>query len=221
MKAILYRNLVFVKPYLFILLGITLMSPLLIVIPIQNFFKIAILGVLVITIHIVFLVWSYYLYLRISKNHSELTFLSLPVKQTTVIIAHYFTAIILILLTQVTLAILSATALLFKGSGMEVTIDFTSVFMNISANLLTVSLILPLAEYKRLLKIPLIFWIIIVGAIIPNMIQYIDNLIGVFYIHTEVFSQYDMEIYLGCSIILFVITYILAINKARKNTITI
>ncbi len=59
------------------------------------------------------------------------------------------------------------------------------------------------------------------GVIIPNMIQYIDNLIGVFYIHTEVFSQYDMEIYLGCSIILFVITYILAINKARKNTITI
>lgn len=221
MKAILYRNLVLVKPYLFILLGITLMSPLLIVIPIQNFIKIAILGVLVITIHIVFLVWSYYLYLRISKNHSELTFLSLPVKQTTVINAHYFTAIILILLTQVTLVIFSATALLFKESGMEVTFNFTGVFFNIAANLLTVSLILPLAEYKRLLKIPLIFWIIIVGAIIPNIIQYIDNLIGVFYIHTKVFSQYDMAIYLGCSIILFVITYILVINKARKNTITI
>lgn len=42
MKAILYRNLILLKPYLYTLLVIILMSSVLIVLPMENFFKIAI-----------------------------------------------------------------------------------------------------------------------------------------------------------------------------------
>ncbi|MGO1988358.1 phenol-soluble modulin export ABC transporter permease subunit PmtB [Mammaliicoccus vitulinus] len=221
MKAILYRNLILLKPYLYTLLVIILMSSVLIVLPMENFFKIAILSMLVLTLHIVFLVSSYYLFIRINKNHSEYTFLSLPVKQSTVINTHYLTALILILLIQITLALLSAIALLFKGSGIELTYDVYGMFFNIASNLLTISLILPFGEYKRLLRIPLIFWMIIVGAIIPNLVQYIDYVLSWFSIHTTVFAKHDMAIYLSFSIILFIVAYVIAIRKAQKNTITI
>ncbi|MGK9045237.1 hypothetical protein [Mammaliicoccus vitulinus] len=51
---------------------------------------------------------------------------------------HYLTALILILLIQITLALLSAIALLFKGSGIELTYDAYGMLFNIVSNLLAI-----------------------------------------------------------------------------------
>ena len=221
MKAILYRNLVLSKSYLYLMLATALLLPLIVVLPIDGFIKIAILGILVVMIHIVFLVPMYFLFNRINKNHSEYTFLSLPVKQSTVVNAHYLTGLLFILFTQLLLGLCTIVAFLIQEKGMEVSYDISGMCLSIAGNLLTISLILPFAEYKRLINIPIIFWMIIVGAIIPNLVQYIDYVLNWFSIHTTVFAKHDMTIYLSFSIILFIVTYVIAIRKAQKNTITI
>ena len=110
MKAILYRNLILSKSYLYIMLATALLLPIIVILPIDGFIKIAILGILVVMIHIVFLVPMYFLFNRINKNHSEYTFLSLPVKQSTVVNAHYLTGLIFILFTQLLLGLFTIVA---------------------------------------------------------------------------------------------------------------
>ncbi|MDQ7129353.1 phenol-soluble modulin export ABC transporter permease subunit PmtB [Mammaliicoccus sciuri] len=221
MKAILYRNLVLSKSYLYLMLATALLLPLIVVLPIDGFIKIAILGILVVMIHIVFLVPMYFLFNRINKNHSEYTFLSLPVKQSTVVNAHYLTGLLFILFTQLLLGLCTIVAFLIQEKGMEVSYDISGMCLSIAGNLLTISLILPFAEYKRLINIPIIFWMIIVGAIVPNSIQFIDYVLKFFSIQSHIFKTNDMSIFLGCSIILFIVSYTISIIKARKHAITI
>ncbi|RIN87123.1 hypothetical protein BU005_12365, partial [Mammaliicoccus sciuri] len=156
MKAILYRNLILSKSYLYLMLATALLLPLIVVLPLNGFIKIGILGIIVVMIHIVFLVPMYFLFNRINKNHSEYTFLSLPVKQSTVINAHYLTGLIFILFTQLLLGLCTIVAFLIQEPGMEVSYDISGMCLSIAGNLLTISLILPFAEYKRLIKIPII-----------------------------------------------------------------
>ncbi|MBV5105046.1 ABC-2 transporter permease [Mammaliicoccus sciuri] len=221
MKAILYRNLILSKSYLYLMLATTLLLPLIVILPVNGFIKMGILGIVVVMIYVVFLVPMYFLFNRINKNHSEYTFLSLPVKQSTVVNAHYLTGLIFILLTQILLGLCTIVAFLIQERGMEISFDLTGTFMSIAGNLLTISLILPFAEYKRLINIPIIFWMIIVGAIVPNSIQFIDYVLKFFSIQSQIFTTHDMSIFLGCSMILFIVSYIISINKARKHAITI
>ncbi|MDN8782705.1 hypothetical protein Q0L78_14340, partial [Staphylococcus aureus] len=67
----------------------------------------------------------------------------------------------------------------------------------------------------------IIFWMIIVGAIVPNSIQFIDYVLKFFSIQSHIFKTHDMSIFLGCSIILFIVSYTISIIKARKHAITI
>ncbi|MEB8374952.1 ABC-2 transporter permease [Mammaliicoccus sciuri] len=221
MKAILYRNLILSKSYLYLMLATTLLLPLIVILPVNGFIKMGILGIVVVMIYVVFLVPMYFLFNRINKNHSEYTFLSLPVKQSTVVNAHYLTGLIFILFTQILLGLCTIVAFLIQERGMEISFDLTGTFMSIAGNLLTISLILPFAEYKRLINIPIIFWMIIVGAIVPNSIQFIDYVLKFFSIQSQIFTTHDMSIFLGCSMILFIVSYIISINKARKHAITI
>lgn len=221
MKAILYRNLILSKSYLYLMLATTLLLPLIVILPVNGFIKMGILGIVVVMIYVVFLVPMYFLFNRINKNHSEYTFLSLPVKQSTVVNAHYLTGLIFILLTQILLGLCTIVAFLIQERGMEISFDLTGTFMSIAGNLLTISLILPFAEYKRLINISIIFWMIIVGAIVPNSIQFIDYVLKFFSIQSQIFTTHDMSIFLGCSMILFIVSYIISINKARKHAITI
>ncbi len=221
MKAILYRNLILSKSYLYLMLATALLLPLIVVLPLNGFIKIGILGILVVMIHIVFLVPMYFLFNKINKNHSEYTFQSLPVKQSTVINAHYLTGLIFILFTQLLLGLCTIVAFLIQEPGMDVSYDISGMCLSIAGNLLTISLILPFAEYKRLIKIPIIFWMIIVGAIVPNSIQFIDYVLKFFSVQSHIFKTHDMSIFLGCSIILFIVSYIISIIKARKHAITI
>ncbi|PTJ95984.1 phenol-soluble modulin export ABC transporter permease subunit PmtB [Mammaliicoccus sciuri] len=221
MKAILYRNLILSKSYLYLMFATAMLLPLIVILPVNGFIKMGILGIVVVMIYVVFLVPMYFLFNRINKNHSEYTFLSLPVKQSTVVNAHYLTGLIFILLTQILLGLCTIVAFLIQERGMEISFDLTGTFMSIAGNLLTISLILPFAEYKRLINIPIIFWMIIVGAIVPNSIQFIDYVLKFFSIQSQIFTTHDMSIFLGCSMILFIVSYIISINKARKHAITI
>ncbi|RIN93997.1 hypothetical protein BU002_10170, partial [Mammaliicoccus sciuri] len=62
MKAILYRNLILSKSYLYLMLATALLLPLIVVLPLNGFIKIGILGIIVVMIHIVFLVPMYFLF---------------------------------------------------------------------------------------------------------------------------------------------------------------
>jgi hypothetical protein len=103
----------------------------------------------------------------------------------------------------------------------SVVINMSGILTNVAANLFTISLILPLCDFKRFLKIPLVIWIILIGFILPSIVPYTDKLLNKLSIQTNVFTNYGDEIFVSISIILFIITYVIAISKARKGEITI
>ena len=134
---------------------------------------------------------------------------------------HYLTAIILILINSVTIGLYNLVALMYAASDMDVVINMSGILTNVAANLFTISLILPLCDFKRFLKIPLVIWIILIGFILPSIVPYTDKLLNKLSIQTNVFTNYGDEIFVSISIILFIITYVIAISKARKGEITI
>ncbi|GGI42425.1 phenol-soluble modulin export ABC transporter permease subunit PmtB [Mammaliicoccus stepanovicii] len=221
MRAILYRNFMLLRPYLIVLMIALIIIPLLMIIPMDNIIKVAIVSVLSVFINVIFMATTYYIFLRIDKNNASNSFLSLPVKQTTVVNAHYLSGLILIVLSQVTLIVYSLSAILFKQDVIDSTFDFSGLYVNMAGNLLTVSLIFPFGEFKRFIKIPLIIWIFIVAVILPNIIKYLDFLLNYVSISSNIFTKFDVPIYLIMSVFLFIVTYMIAIIKAHKNKITI
>lgn len=221
MKPILYRNLILLKPYLIYILVMILALPGTMILPFNNYIKIFLLGMLMFLLHVVTLAFPYYIYLRINKNKSEMNFLSYPITQITTVNMHYLTAIILILINSVTIGLYNLVALMYAASDMDVVINMSGILTNVAANLFTISLILPLCDFKRFLKIPLVIWIILIGFILPSIVPYTDKLLNKLSIQTNVFTNYGDEIFVSISIILFIITYVIAISKARKGEITI
>lgn len=134
---------------------------------------------------------------------------------------NYLTAIILVLINSVTIGLYNLVALMYAASDMDVVINMSGILTNVAANLFTISLILPLCDFKRFLKIPLVIWIILIGFILPSIVPYTDKLLNKLSIQTNVFTNYGDEIFVSISIILFIITYVIAISKARKGEITI
>lgn len=221
MKGILYRNFITLKFELLIVACLILILPILIILPVNIYGKFSILLMLTFVFQIGLLAFPYYIFMKIDKNNSEILYLSLPVKQSTVINAHYLTGLLLIFVNMVIMILYSLAILYIKPSDVTTVFDFSGLSLIISGNLLTMALILPFGEHKRLLKIPLLIWIIIIGFIVPNTIQYLDKLYELSGFNSTFFSKYDSMIYLVASVMLFICAYIIAIRKATKSTITI
>lgn len=221
MKAIMYRNCITMKPYLYLLLALTVLSLLIAVAPIFDGIKIIMIMSFGITIHFLFLASLYLLYSKINHHHSEISFLSMPVSQTTTVHAHYLTAVVLMVWVQISLGLIGGSVLFLLGSEPHIDISSSGLLLNLLGNLLTVSLIFPTGENKRFLKIPLILWLIVVGILIPSMSNIIDAM-GLS--HTMLgkgFMENDIYIYVTVAFIMFIVSYIVALTKAKKQTITV